>query len=395
MTFTLRSRLTLLYTVLFGVLLAVIAAVSYHVLAYQLDADVSANLTELTTGLHGYLRFPNDRPTVIFDQTDPAQAAFVEEATRYYQVFNARTGELIVQSDALRPLGLEFTPAEVRQFGDRPVNLDLDTDYGRIRLSNSVLTPAASQIFLLQVGVSLAPMDAVLKRFFILLVMSVPAGLIVTFVIGRWMAGVALRPLMRLADVARSIDIGDLRPRLPIRGARDELDVVANDDPLHQAEPEAHTFDLRRPGGIHAEESFEDLRHQLRGDADAGVFHGEPRAPLAAQNAHRDSAAGWRELDRVVDQVEHQPLQPVRIGVDDNPWVNRIGPQADALGLRHRLELIDEPARELAEVDGLRRQLDLASLRPREGEDLIDQSFQLVDLFELACEAPAVLLGTA
>ena len=80
MTFMLRSRLTLLYTVLFGVLLAVIAAVSYHVLAYQLDADVSANLTELTTGLHGYLRFPDDRPTVIFDQADPAQAAFVEEA---------------------------------------------------------------------------------------------------------------------------------------------------------------------------------------------------------------------------------------------------------------------------------------------------------------------------
>jgi len=226
-TFTLRSRLTLLYTVVFGVLLGVIAAVSYHVLAYQLDADVSANLTELTTGLHGYLRFPDDRPTVIFDQTDPAQAAFVEEATRYYQVFNARTGELLVQSDALRPLGLEFTPAEVRQFGDRPVSLDLDTDYGRIRLSNSVLAPAASQTFLLQVGVSLTPMDAALRRFFILLVMSVPAGLIVTFVIGRWLAGVALRPLIQLADVARAIDIGDLRPRLPIRGAGDELDVVA------------------------------------------------------------------------------------------------------------------------------------------------------------------------
>ena len=45
-----------------------------------------------------------------------------------------------MQSDALRPLGLEFTPAEVRQFGDRPASLDLDTDYGRIRLSNSVLT---------------------------------------------------------------------------------------------------------------------------------------------------------------------------------------------------------------------------------------------------------------
>ena len=134
MTLTLRSRLTLLYTALFVVLLAVIAAVSYRVLAYQLDADVSASLTEVTTGLHGYLRFPNDLPIVVFDQTDAAQAAFAEEATRYYQIFDARTGELIVQSDALRPLGLEFTPAEVRQFRERPTTLDLNTDYGRIRL---------------------------------------------------------------------------------------------------------------------------------------------------------------------------------------------------------------------------------------------------------------------
>ena len=71
MTFTLRSRLTLLYTALFVVLLAVIAAVSYRVLAYQLDADVSASLTELTTGLHGYLRFPNDLPIVVFDLNQP------------------------------------------------------------------------------------------------------------------------------------------------------------------------------------------------------------------------------------------------------------------------------------------------------------------------------------
>ncbi len=300
MTFTLRSRLTLLYTVLFGVLLGAFAVVSYRVLAYQLDADVSANLTELTTGLHGYLRFPDDRPTVTFDQTDPAQAAFVEEATRYYQVFNARTGELLAQSDALRPLGLEFTPEEVRQFGERPVSLDLDTDYGRIRLSNSVLTPAASQNFLLQVGVSLAPMDAALKRFFILLVMSVPAGLIVTFVIGRWLAGVALRPLIRLADVARSIDIGDLRPRLPIRGARDELDVVATAfngtlSRLQQAVGEMRQFstalahELRTPLAA------------LRGDIEMAM-----QQSGGAEEVSRRFASQLEEIDklkRLIDQV--------------------------------------------------------------------------------------------
>ena len=50
-------------------------------------------------------------------------------------------------------------------FRDQPRLLDIQTDYGRIRLTNSVIGPAASQTFLLQVGVSLAPMDTALKTF--------------------------------------------------------------------------------------------------------------------------------------------------------------------------------------------------------------------------------------
>jgi heavy metal sensor kinase len=299
-TFTLRSRLTLLYTALFVVLLAVIAAVSYRVLQYQLDADVSASLTELTTGLHGYIRFPNGLPLVVFDQTDAAQAAFVEEATRYYQIFDARTGELIVQSDALRPLGLEFTPAEVRQFHERPITLDLDTDYGRMRFSNSVLTPAAGRPYLLQVGASLAPMDSVLKRFLILLVMSVPAGLVVTFVIGRWLAAVALRPLIDLADVARTIDIGDLRRRLPNRGVRDEPDVVATAFNDTLARLEHAVGEMRQFSTALAHELRTPLA-ALRGEAEMAMRH-----PGSAEEIQRRFASQLEEIDklkRLIDQV--------------------------------------------------------------------------------------------
>ncbi len=123
MTLTLRSRLTLIYTAVFGVLLVATSVAFYRVLAYQLDADVTANLSELTTGLHGYLRFGDPIPTVVFDPTDPAEAAFVEEATRYYQVFDTGSGQLLVQSDGMRPLGLEFSPPEVSQFRDQQQHL--------------------------------------------------------------------------------------------------------------------------------------------------------------------------------------------------------------------------------------------------------------------------------
>jgi hypothetical protein len=77
---TLRSRLTLLHTAVFAVLLLGMAVVSYQVLEFQLDADVSANLLELTSGLHGYLRIQDGPPAVVFDTADAAAAAFVAQA---------------------------------------------------------------------------------------------------------------------------------------------------------------------------------------------------------------------------------------------------------------------------------------------------------------------------
>ena len=169
MTLPLRTRLTVVYATVFGVLLAALSAVSYRILAQQLDADLTANLTELTDGLHGYLRFDDGKARVEFDPDDADQAAFVQAATRYYQVYDANTGKLLLQSDALEPIGLEFTPGEVQTFREQPRVRDIRTDYGRIRLFNSVITPDPGRAYLLQVGASLDPMDAALGRLFWLL----------------------------------------------------------------------------------------------------------------------------------------------------------------------------------------------------------------------------------
>ena len=106
MTLTLRSRLTLVYAAVFGLLLTAIGVVSFRVLAHELDRDITTNLLGLTSGLHGYLRFVGGAPVVAFNADDPVEAAFVHEATRYYQVFDVATGRLLVQSEAMRPLGL-------------------------------------------------------------------------------------------------------------------------------------------------------------------------------------------------------------------------------------------------------------------------------------------------
>ena len=224
----LRSRLTLAYAMVFGLVLTALAVLSYRVLAAQLDADVTATLLDMTSGLHGYLRFDRGTVTVVVDESDASQVAFVQTATQYYQVFDARSGRRLLYSDALDSLGFHFNSSEVQAYRDQPIVKDLRTDYGRFRLSNSVISPPDGGVYLLQVATSLQPMDRALARFLALLLVTVPAGLLVAVPAGRWMAAVALAPLTRLAARARGIGITDLQQRLPVRGAGDEVDAVAS-----------------------------------------------------------------------------------------------------------------------------------------------------------------------
>jgi heavy metal sensor kinase len=226
-TLTVRARLIVFQTVMFGLLLAGRSVLEYQVLSRHLDADATTDLEDLARGLRGYLRFEGGVPVIRVDNGDPEQAAFVHAATRYYQVFDADSGRLLVQSDGMEPLGLRFTADEVHAFGAQPRMHDFVTDYGRIRLSSSVISQPDGRVYLLQVGASLDAIDRARSRFVDSLLLACPAGLIAAALLGRVAAGVALAPLARFAIATRTIDVENLQQRLPVRGTGDELDRVA------------------------------------------------------------------------------------------------------------------------------------------------------------------------
>jgi heavy metal sensor kinase len=296
----LRTQLTLFYTAILALLLAALGLTYYQVLARQLDADATADLEEITSGLHGYLRFSDDGPYLAYDRTDPEQVAFVEGATRYYQVYDAVSGELLVQSPALAPLGLHYTPGEIRAFRDAPGMHDMQTDHGRIRLSSSVLSPGAGHTYLLQVGVPLDAIDAALGRFVRLLLWSVPTGLVLALVTGRWMAARALAPLARMAAATRHIEVTDLTRRLPVRGAGDEPDEVAHafNDTLGRLEDAVG--EMRQFSAA--------IAHELR--APLAALRGETELMLLQARTIDDYRAGLTEqleeldkLSRLVSQL--------------------------------------------------------------------------------------------
>ena len=226
---TLRTRLTLAYAAVLASLLAALAFGYYRLFARQLDVDATSELAELTRGVRGYLRFDGHRVTLSYDRSDPGEAAFVQDAARYLQVYEIDSGRLVEQSDALAPLGVRFAPGEIRAFVANPVDFDLRTERRAIRFSNSVVTDGESAAYLVQVGVPLDARDAALRRLLTLIAWSLPAGLVVVAGVGRWMAGGALAPIARLARVAREIGVADLHRRVPLRGSGDELDELAGE----------------------------------------------------------------------------------------------------------------------------------------------------------------------
>jgi len=297
-TLPLRARLAVSATVVFAVLIGALAAASYTVLARQLDADASARLAELTEGLHGYLRFHGDAPSVEFDASDADQVSFVQEATRYYQIYEASSGRLLFQSSAMVPLGLRFTPGQVRAYMASLRPFDVTTDYGRLRVSNSLAPGSGVTTYLLQVGVTLAPNDAALRRYRDLLLLGVPACLILAGVGSWWLSAFALAPLIRLAGAAREIDVRTLERRLPTRGVDDELEDVARAfngvlERLDHAVGEMRQFSAA-------------LAHELR--TPLAALRGEIELALGrlgTSDANRDHLASQiEEIDRLKRLIE-------------------------------------------------------------------------------------------
>jgi heavy metal sensor kinase len=299
-TLPLRARLAASYTAFVALLLVVLSVVSYSVLARQLDQDATTRLTELTDGLHGYLRVDGDMPTLAFDTSDADQATFIHEATRYYQIYDAETGRLIVQSAGFEPLGLHFTPAEIRTLRQEPRRFDINTQYGRFRISNSLLTRGTGHAQLLQVGLSLGTIDGALRRYLDLLRWRLPVALGAAALAAYWLAGVALAPLARLADAASAIDVNSLGQRLPARGTDDELDEVARAFNGTLARLERAVTEMRQFSAA--------LAHELR--TPLAALRGE--IELALRSVRPGDAQGLSlgsqleeidKLNRLIDQI--------------------------------------------------------------------------------------------
>ena len=191
------------------------------------------------------------------------------------------------RSRRIEPLGLHFTPARSAAFREQPRAVDIETDYGRFRISNSLVAAAAGRPICSRSARRSRAMDRALARFLDLLLVA-GAGRAGAGGSGRrWMAGVALAPLSRLAAARRTIDITDLdigcRCGYGRRTRRSRAGVQRDAGRLEHAVGEMRQFSAA-------------LAHELR--TPLAVLRGEIEMASCEPGSPRARGAGWPASSR-------------------------------------------------------------------------------------------------
>jgi len=243
----LRFKLTFFYTAIFTGLIAVMFTIAYYLLSQDLESTATTELLERGSALRGYFRFEDGKPVLPAGEGDFEIAAFIRTASRYMQIYDLESGELVTQSPDLNILGFSFTRREVDGISKEPALVKVDTDKGRFLFFNDRLVGADGHAFFLQVGEPLEPSDEALRRFARLALLLLPLGVLLAGTSGYVMAGRALSPIRTMAKTAQDIEVANLDRRLPLLHNNDDLDRLArtfNDmlDRLQHAVSEMRQF---------------------------------------------------------------------------------------------------------------------------------------------------------
>jgi signal transduction histidine kinase len=195
-TVTLRAKLTLSYSIIVSLLLIGFSLLYYRVLSVDLNQALNDEVIERASGLRGFLRFEDGKPIFIYDDSDPDEAFFVRSATRYFQVYDATTGELLAQSPELETMGVQYTGEDVAHFVQSPRSIsELQTDQGNLRFRIETVTTDDGRTYLLIVGVSTQAVDNAMRTFLRSLAWLIPTGVFLAAVTAWFMAGKAWQPI--------------------------------------------------------------------------------------------------------------------------------------------------------------------------------------------------------
>lgn len=246
----LRFRLTLSYALLFTVLLTFVALLFRESLDTLLTEGIENRLDSEWKALKGYMRIEpdsefNNRLTAAwyYDQEDPDETTIILDLRKIYMVAD-QNGNVIPDWKTKQPavstgyedVGID-KPAAIKARLQAALKapkspsffvLDRRTRSGepvKIRWG-VVYAEGHGAPFYAAIGVSYADSARILREYTWIYAGIIPLALILGSLLGYFMAGRALTPVLEVARAAQRITGSNLSLRIPSRNAGDELDYL-------------------------------------------------------------------------------------------------------------------------------------------------------------------------
>jgi heavy metal sensor kinase len=226
---SIRSRLTALYVALLGIILIVFSVVLYYFLNNRLYESIdhslklSASVVRKSAQL-GYSRTPLPGLEFFFEQF-----LGYGNLNKFYRIYDGsgNVGSRSKNIDASKfPLSQEAYGRALK--GEITYETFTVADSHPLRVITMPVLRDGTLVNLIQVGTSLEGVKETMRNLRIFLFTGVPAVLLVSALVGRFLARRSLEPVAKITQTAREIASGgNLSRRIPVPEVQDEIGNLA------------------------------------------------------------------------------------------------------------------------------------------------------------------------
>ena len=202
----LRFRLALSYVIFFSILLVLLGMLFRQVLSGTFQSQMESVLDEEWGAAKGYLRTGPEGPDWIFDEKDPDESFAVRRVQRVYMLADTQ-GQPLQYSEIYKSLGVD-PPAEIRavlQSGKPAIRLRQDPTGLPYMIRSGLWVDHDGHKYYLAIGRALDYNDQVIRSFTWDYFAWVPLVIVLSGVLGWFLAGRALDPVNSVAAAAQHI----------------------------------------------------------------------------------------------------------------------------------------------------------------------------------------------
>lgn len=297
-SWSLRVRLTLWYGTALALILVVFSGVLYTVTAKGLRDQVDGDLREAADAAIRSLMQSQMGPIFDFEELSNK---FPELAVldKFFQILTP-TGRIFIESPNIETRYIP--PSQPALTHARRGEMWFDTvrnpDDPPLRIITVPIIVNGTLLNIVRVGRSLKPVEETLDRFLLVLLLTLPAGLVVALVGGWFLADRALRPVEGITLAAQRIAAGDLTQRLRVPATADEIGRLAAtfNDMISRLDA---SFRQVRQFGTDASHELRTPLTVLKGETELAL-----RRPRGAEEYREVLESSLEEIDRMTRIVD-------------------------------------------------------------------------------------------